>query len=268
MYMRKKKPDFCEANSGKVFRRVEKKYIISQEQKEEFLKICQKNLKKNKYFESTVCSVYFDTKNDDLIIKQIDKPLDKPDFKEKVRLRSYNVPKDKDYIFFELKTKHREGKDKIGDKRRFQFLLSDYYEWVSGKTSLVEIAKRKVEKTNDVQIAKEIEYVINYLKLEPKIVIACERQSYDGKKDSMLRITIDENLRYRTENLDLKAGDSGRSFFNDEKNTILEIKSARGMPLWLVSALNKLKIFPQPFSKYGKIYQQMKGENINVQYHL
>ena len=266
--MKKKTTDYCEANSGKVFRRVEKKYIISEAQKDEFLKICKKNLKKNKYFESTVCSVYFDTKNDDLIIKQIDKPLDKPDFNEKVRLRSYNVPDDEDYIFFELKTKHREGKDKIGDKRRFQLLLSDYYDWYSGKTSLVEIAKRKVEKTNDMQIAKEIEYVIDYLKLEPKIFIACERQSYEGKQDSMLRITIDENLRYRTDDLDLKSGASGENFFKDYKNTILEIKSARGMPLWLVGALNKLKIFPQPFSKYGKIYQQMKGENINVQYYL
>ncbi|MBR3368340.1 polyphosphate polymerase domain-containing protein [Candidatus Saccharibacteria bacterium] len=265
---KKKKADLCEANSGKVFRRIEKKYLITDEQKEKFLKICKKNLKKNKYFESTVCSIYFDTKDNDLIIKQIDKPVDKPDFKEKVRVRSYNVPEDEDYIFFEIKTKHREGKDKIGDKRRFQLLLSDYYDWLDEKRSLIKIAEAKIEKTNDVQIAREIEYIINYLNLSPKIFIACERQSYEGKDDSSLRVTIDQNLRYRTEDLDLKHGAEGKNFFNDEKNTILEIKTARGMPFWLVHALNELRIFPQPFSKYGKIYQQMKGENINVQYYL
>lgn len=258
-----------EVNANKVFRRVEKKYLISETQKKKLLKLCGKNLKKNKFFASTVCSIYFDTENDDLIIKQIDKPLDKPIFKEKVRLRSYNVPKKDDYIFFEIKTKHKELEDniKIGDKRRFELFLKDYDDWANGKASLVEIAERKVEVTNDVQIAKEIDYVIKYLKLVPKIFIACERESYEGKENSHLRVTFDSNLRYRTNKLKLDEGDSGKKYFKDKKNIILEIKTDGGMPLWLVHALNELKIYPQPFSKYGKIYQQMKGK-INVQYHL
>ena len=259
--------DYCSAHIGKVFRRVEKKYLISEKQRKDFLKICGDNLAKNKYFESTVCSIYYDTDNDDLIIKQIDKPVDKPSFKEKVRLRSYNVPTESDYIFFELKTKHREGKDKIGDKRRFELFLSDFYDYRDKKVSLVEIAKNKIEKTNDLQIAKEIEYIIDYLKLKPKIFIACERQSFQGAEDEALRITIDKNLRYRTKDLDLGCGSEGKKYFKGKKNTILEIKTARGMPFWLVRALNELRMFSQPFSKYGKIYQQMKGEK-NVQYHL
>jgi len=118
-----------------------------------------------------------------------------------------------------------------------------------------------------VQIAREIEYVIDYLGLEPKIFIACERQSYEGAEDASLRVTIDKGLRYRTDDLDLGLGTEGKKFFRDKKNIILEIKTAGGMPLWLVRALNELKMFPQPFSKYGKIYQQMKGEK-NVQYYL
>ena len=47
--------------------------------------------------------------------------------------------------------------------------------------------------------------------------LACERQSYEGKDDSSLRVTIDQNLRYRTEDLDLKHGAEGKNFFNDEK---------------------------------------------------
>ncbi|MBQ2660242.1 polyphosphate polymerase domain-containing protein [Candidatus Saccharibacteria bacterium] len=259
--------NFCELNAGKVFRRVEKKYLISKEEKDLILKLIKKHVRKNKYFQSTVCSIYFDTKNDDLIIKQVDKPLDKASFREKVRLRSYNVPKMEDYIFFELKTKHREGKDKLSDKRRFQFLLKDYYDWEKGRATLEEIAKRKIEKTNDVQVARELEYIIKYLNLAPKILIACERESYEGKEDKQLRLTFDDGLRYRSKDLKLEKGANGKKFFEGEKNIIMEIKAAGGMPLWLVEALNKLKAYPQPFSKYGKIYQQMKGKK-NVQYYL
>ena len=272
----------CQANSGKVFRRIEKKYLISEEQKEKLISLCAEKIKKNKYFFSTVCSIYFDTENDDLIIKQIDKPLDKPLFKEKVRLRSYNVPKEDDYIFFEIKTKHKDisfdknkydkegengSKLKIGDKRRFELLPKDYRDWIDKKASLVEIAERKVEKTNDVQIAKEIEYLVKYLKLVPKVFIACERESYEGSEDEGLRITFDSNLRYRTKKLNLERGAGGKKYFKDSKNVILEIKTGGGMPLWLVHALNELKIYPQSFSKYGKIYQQMKGKK-DVQYNI
>lgn len=253
---------------GKVFRRIEKKYLISAEQKAELLGMCSDLLCPNRYFRSTVCSIYFDSKNDDLIIKQIDKPLEKVLFKEKVRLRSYDVPKMDDDVFFEVKTKMISGVNKIGDKRRFELLLSDFYDWYEKKIPLKKIAERKIEKTNDQHIACEIEYLVKFLRLEPKIFIACERSSYDASDSSELRVTFDENLRFRCDDLRLEKGSRGIPFFDEEKNIILEIKTSCGMPLWLVSALNKLKIYPQAFSKYGKIYQKMKGEKLNVQYHL
>lgn len=253
----------CEVNAGKVFRRLEKKYLISATQKKKLLKICGDNLENNKFFQSTICNLYYDTKDDDLIIKSIDKP----EFKEKVRVRSYNIPTENDCIFFEIKTKHKEGKQKIGDKRRFQLCLKDYHDFLDGKASLAEIAERKIEKTNDVQIAREIDYMIKYLKLIPKIFIACERESYDGKKEKDLRVTFDANLRYRMDNLTFESGAEGKKFFHDKQNIILEIKASGGMPLWLVSALNELKIYPQSFSKYGKVYKQMKGKK-NVQHYL
>lgn len=261
--------EICKANEGKVFRRVEKKYLITKEEKNKLLKFCGDRLTKNKYFRSTVCSIYFDTENDDLIQKQIDKPLDKPIFKEKVRLRSYNVPRKNDVVFLEIKTKQKgsEEKIKIGDKRRFELTLKDFDDFEKGKATLTEIAKRKIEKTNDEQIAREIEYIIKYLKLKPKIFIACERESYAGTREKDLRLTFDDNLRYRTKRLKLNQGTDGKKYFKTQQNVILEIKTAGGMPLWLVRALSELKIYPQPFSKYGKIYQQMKGKN-DVQYHL
>ena len=245
-------------DANKVFKRHEKKYIISREQKDALLKACGEKLTKNKYFEATVMSLYFDTKNDDLIIKSIDRP----EFKEKVRLRSYNVPKVSDEVFLEIKTKRKVNKTKNTYKRRLQIKLSEFYEFFEDNASLTEIAKRKIEKGEDVQIARELEYIFKYLKLEPKAIICCERQSYEGAEDSELRITFDENLRMRRDNLRLENGDKGKKFFGKEKkNIIMEIKAMMGLPIWFVEILNKEKIYPQRFSKYGMCYQKefMKG---------
>ena len=243
-----------------VFKRHEKKYLITRQQKKKFLEICGEGLRHNKYFKSTVGNVYFDTKNNDLIIKSIEKP----EFKEKVRIRSYGKPGDDDYIFFEIKVKRKVAGRKNGYKRRFELLLRDYKEYMSGKASLEEIARRKIEKPNDVQVAREIEYLCTHLKLEPKIYIACDRESYEGTDDENLRITFDENLKYRLDDLNLDGKKRCKRYFGkspEEKNIIMEIKAINGLPLPMVKALNECKIYPQPFSKYGKIYEKiMKGE--------
>ena len=68
-----------------IFNRVEEKYLINVEQYKELLKRLKNNIQKDKYFESTICNIYFDTDNNDLIINSLEKPI----FKEKIRLRSY-----------------------------------------------------------------------------------------------------------------------------------------------------------------------------------
>ena len=75
-----------------VFKRHESKYLITREQKDDFLRELKDELTHNKYYKSTIENVYLDTENDTLITKSIDKP----NFKEKVRVRSYGVPRDED----------------------------------------------------------------------------------------------------------------------------------------------------------------------------
>lgn len=41
------------------------------------------------YFKTTICNIYFDNDSNDLIINSLEKPI----YKTKVRVRSYDVPK-------------------------------------------------------------------------------------------------------------------------------------------------------------------------------
>ena len=172
--------------------------------------------------------------------------LEKPPFKSKVRVRSYGVPTLKDEIFIEIKNKYNG----IVEKRRIKMPLKDFYEYET---------KKKFDKNN--QIMREIDYYFKYYKLKPAIFIAYDRISYRGKKDNNLRITLDNNLRSRNNNLRLELGDNGENYF-DKNFYIMEIKTLNSMPLWLVQSLSKLKIYPTSCSKYGKIYEKdpYKGE--------
>lgn len=236
---------------GKVFDRIEKKYLIAKEDKKTLLKSIKKNMKKDNYHKSEVYNVYFDTKNFDLIVQSIDQPI----FKHKLRARSY---KGYDRVFLEMKTKMR-GKDlNPGYKRRVMITHEEYEKLIKNKTTLSNLVKNREETGRDIQIAKEIDNYIKLFDLQPRIMTMYNRESYKG--DDNLRITFDENLKYRDKNLSLKQPKRGKIYFKDKRNIIMEIKAHGVLPLWLVQTLSANKIYPQQFSKVGKSYEKIRKE--------
>lgn len=219
-----------------IFKRVEKKYLLSKEQLEKLIEKIKPMITEDQFFESTICNIYFDTNNNDLIINS----LEKPKFKEKIRIRSYGTPTLKDEIFFEIKEKY---KGTVG-KRRIKITLDEFYNYINHK---------KIK--DHTQIMKEIDYYFHHYQLKPAIYIAYDRKSYKGLEEKDLRITFDCNLRSRNEELNLEKGDHGTNYF-EQDTYIMEIKTLGAMPLWLVKTLSELKIYPSSFSKYGKIYQK------------
>lgn len=219
-----------------VFERVEQKYLINKREKDKLFKKINDNIEKDKYFETTICNIYFDTIDNDLIINSIEKPI----YKDKIRLRSYGTPGMDDYVFLEIKNKYKG----IVGKRRIKLTLREFYNYIE-----------KGIYDEDNHIMKELDYYIKYYKLIPRIYIAYDRKSYVGKDNKLLRITIDCNLKSRRDNLKIEYGSEGEKYF-DEDMYILEIKSLGSMPLWLVNALSELKIYPNSFSKYGSIYKK------------
>ena len=230
----------------KVFRRNEVKYVLSHDQYEALMERISQYLREDQYFKSTNLSIYFDTPDRYLAIHSLEKPL----YKEKLRIRSYGIPTLDDNIFIEIKKKF----DGVGSKRRVAIKLKDFYEFLKDHKTL---------HTDNPQIDAEIQYCFQRYNLEPALLIAYDRLSYANEEDPGFRVTFDWNVRSRTDNLKLEKGDQGDKYFTDDK-IVMEVKSLGAYPTWFVSALSSLKIYPQSFSKYGrvthKLYSNQKGE--------
>lgn len=72
-----------------VFQRVEQKYLLTDAQYTTLWDVLQPYMKPDAYGRSTVCSIYFDTPDRRLVRTSLEKPV----YKEKLRLRTYGVPK-------------------------------------------------------------------------------------------------------------------------------------------------------------------------------
>ncbi|MBR3180647.1 polyphosphate polymerase domain-containing protein [Candidatus Saccharibacteria bacterium] len=248
-----------------IIERIEEKYLITKEEKDNLLRSIKIHLEKDQFFSEEVLSLYFDTKTNDLVIESIDRPA----FREKFRLRAYNVPTRNSKIFFEVKTKLSKGRIKISNKRRLIISLKDFYEFYEKGEKLSNLIKKSSDNNpRQVQIAEELDYLVKFYNLEPKLIIASDRTAYAGKNDKKFRLTFDENLRFRDENLKLEKGGLGEKYFpytSDPKRCIImEVKTMNAMPIWFVRELSRLKIYPSRFSKYGKIYQYLNERKRNV----
>jgi len=111
-----------------VFKRVEQKYLLTPNKWEQLYQKINDNLTKDKFYSSTICNVYFDSNDNDLIIDSLEKPI----YKEKVRLRSYNVPNLKDDVFLEIKSKY---KGTVG-KRRIKLTLSQFNKYIKDEITI------------------------------------------------------------------------------------------------------------------------------------
>lgn len=238
----------------KVFDRIEKKYLITKAEKNKIKRIVQKHLSRDKYYKSKVFNLYFDDDNYNLINESIDWT----DFKYKIRARSYEGY---DRVFLELKTKIRAPENNLGYKRRVMITHDDFKQLIDKKRSLKSLVEQSSESPYDIQIAKEIDYLIAKNNLKPKILVIYNRESY--KNDDDLRITFDENLKFRHNNLSLNSRKNDKIYFKDNRKIIMEVKARGALPLWFVKTLSESKVYPERFSKVGNVYQELRKE-LNV----
>ena len=228
-----------------IFNRVEQKYVLTKEQyKKIFLQI-EPYLKKDYYYQSKICNLYFDNENNDFIINSLEKPI----FKEKIRIRSYGVPNLKNIVFLERKGKYNG----VVFKRRIEIKLLDLYKYL-------ETGQIKEEYNH--QVMKEIDYIIKKFRLKPKIFIGYDRLSYYDKNNINFRVTFDSNLRSREDELFLELGDNGNLYNKDL--IIMEVKSLQSIPLWFIKILSDNNIYSNSFSKYGEIYRKNNEKKQNI----
>ncbi len=217
------------------FLRIEKKYRMNGHQYEQLMKELAPYMEMDEYGKHTISNIYYDTPNFDLIRRSLDKPV----FKEKVRIRAYGEPIEVKKVYLEVKRKY----DKTIYKRRVKLRTEEALRYMSSGI--------KPQKSG--QIMKEMDYLMKQYPLQKAFFIAYDRIALFGKEDPELRLTIDSNLRSRRENMDFSHGSYGESFF-EEETYLMEIKLVGALPMWMTKILNELQIFPCSFSKYGQIY--------------
>lgn len=233
-----------------VFQRYELKYMMTLEQKEKILKIMEPYMALDKYGRTIIRNIYFDTDNYRLIRHSIEKPA----YKEKLRIRSYSQAGPDSEVFVELKKKYKH----VVYKRRIAIPEIKAMELVCDQ--------KHCEKEN--QISKEIDYFVKYYEnLHPAAFISYEREAYYSKDGTDFRVTFDDHILFRETDLSLEAEVGGVSIL-EEGNVLMEIKCSGGIPLWMTQFLSKEHIYKTSFSKYGTayttiIYPKLKEENKN-----
>ena len=222
-----------------VFKRYELKYMITLEQKDKILKAMSPHMELDKYGRSTIRNIYFDTDNYRLIRRSLEKPA----YKEKLRIRSYAQASHDSTVFVELKKKY----DKVVYKRRISLTEHEAMEWVCRGRACPQ----------NTQISREIDYFIDfYGKLTPKVFLSYEREAFYDKNGGGFRVTFDDNILCRKTEVNLCEPAYGEEILPDGK-ILMELKCSGGIPLWMVEVLSREQIYKTSFSKYGTAYSSL-----------
>lgn len=232
-----------------IFNRVEKKYLLSQEDVDALLPLLNEKMTTDAFNPDgktyPISNIYFDTDSNELIIKSLEKPV----YKEKLRLRSYGQVQNKnETVFLEIKKKF----DGVVYKRRSSFTLAEAEQFLKDG----EIPQN--DKVNK-QVLKEIKDLMKRYSLSPKVFISYERLAYFGKDDSDFRLTLDRNILTRREDLKLDSPIYGDNLLKDGQ-WLMEAKAFKTFPLWFAHFLSQRKINQTSFSKYGNEYKKFRGE--------
>ena len=228
-----------------VMKRYELKFRLTKQQVDYFKEEILNHMKIDKYGLTTIGSIYYDTSDNRIINRSIEKPF----FKEKLRLRSYGDYHNNSPLFLEIKRKN----EKVVYKRRIMTNIDKV-----NRFFLLD------EEFGDTQIDRELQaFKDQYGTLQAKYLIIYDRIAY-YQDDSDVRITLDMNPRYRVNNLEFKDLNDATPLL-DKDEAILEVKVQHSIPLWLVEILTKGKIYQTSFSKVGTAYtREMAKKNKEV----
>lgn len=221
-----------------IFQRYEFKYLLDLRQLQAVLAAMAAHMVPDEYSHSSIRNLYLDTPDYRLIRRSLEKPV----YKQKLRVRSYDQAGEHDPVFMELKKKYLS----VVYKRRISIPQHQAMACIEGRRPW-----------QDSQIGRELAYTMDfYQSLRPVVFLSYERDSFRGVEDKELRVTFDREIRYRQEELTLDSDPWGTPILPPGQ-VLMELKVAGGLPLWLAHVLSKQGIFKTSFSKYGAAYQDI-----------
>lgn len=249
---------------AEVFERKEVKYVLDARQKS-FITDALFDLggmQPDAYGRGRVSSLYLDTRDRRLVERSLEKPL----YKEKLRVRWYGVLSEDAPVFIEVKKKFKG----IVYKRRVACTYKAARAYLSG-TPYERACKRfplpDIQQAADslsersIQTASEIDQLLQrYHPLHPSMLVTCLRTAYTPAKtaqadaaQSDVRVTFDEDVSYvDLMGASVKTQDLQRLLPAD--TSIMEVKVPGAFPLWLTHVLAACGAYPSSFSKYGAAY--------------
>lgn len=245
-------------DSKSFFQRREIKYLLDRKQVNELKSIMKDHMEADEFGFSTIHSIYYDTPNKRLIRASLDKPL----YREKLRIRSYGKANDDDIVYVEIKKKFK----KVVYKRREKMKSSQAREFFDTKKDKNCIEEKNngrfdyIDKSS--QVLKELKYFkVNYGELIPSAFISYDREAYFGKNDDSFRMTFDEDICFRDYDFDFSKGAYGHQLLPEGK-ILLEVKTMEGLPFWLLRFLDENNLRKANFSKYGLGYTRYMLDKI------
>ncbi len=229
-----------------VFRRYEKKYLLSKDQYRQLMIRFGGIMELDQYGRHRIGNIYLDTPDYRLIRTSLEKPV----YKEKVRLRGYGDFWDREEegrVFLEVKKKYEH----VVYKRRIEM----------GYAEARRYLYEGIRPDRQDQIFLELDHCIRQYGLKPMAYIGYERMAYTFTKISDLRVTFDRDILGRGRDLELTCGAYGNALL-EPGQVLMEIKVPGAVPLWMSQTFSELEIFPVSYSKYGRFYRGRKMEEI------
>jgi len=211
--------------SQSIFKRVEIKYLLSEAQYQEMMKRLEPYMRIDEYGLSEINSIYYDTEGYDIVRESLEKPV----YKEKIRLRSYGKCEKESTAFVELKKKYEQ----VVYKRRIALPEEHAVNWLNGTC----------DPGVKTQITSEIEYFMDFYKtLHPVVFLSYEREAFFSKDGSDFRVTFDDTILCREDRLSLEEDIYGTPIL-PQGMVLMEIKCSGGIPLWMTRFLSEEHIY-------------------------
>jgi SPX domain protein involved in polyphosphate accumulation len=234
-----------------IFNRYEKKYLIDYGTYEKLMRRLSDYMEKDAYNRSgksySICNIYYDTPDSQLIRASLQKPV----YKEKLRVRSYGSVEPDGKVFVEIKKKY----NKLVNKRRSGMTLA------TAEHFLQTGVRPEITSGMNAQVIDEAAYLLSHKELYPALYLAYERKAFFGSGQHDLRISFDSHIVTRRTDLSLSSPIYGEPLLSPDLR-LMEIKVARSIPLWLSHLLSEYRIYPNSFSKYGRAYMR-QFEDLN-----
>ena len=250
-----------------TFERKEVKYRLNAQRRSAIETALCQNMVVDGYGRTRIESVYLDTPERALIVRSLEKPL----YKEKLRVRSYGPIAEANEVYVEIKKKFKG----IVYKRRVQmtktaarrFLLEGVsYEDAVMANPVVSLSGEVMGlEPNNIQIAREISaFCKRYPGLAPSMLIGCERVALQMRPECedlpAVRVTFDDDVLSLDLFADGRAAQCSFAPVTEPGESIMEVKVAGAFPLWLTDILSANKTYSSSFSKYGTAYMKLVCE--------